>query len=46
MTDSKSIESFYELSDIILRLRRENELLKDKVKLLEDLIQILESKGE
>ncbi len=46
MTDSNSIESFYELSDIILRLRRENELLKDKVKLLEDLIQILESKGE
>lgn len=46
MTDSKSIESFYELSDIILKLRRENELLKDKVKLLEDLIQILESKGE
>ena len=46
MIDLKSIESFYELSDIILRLKRENEILKDKVKLLEDLIQILESKGE
>ena len=40
MTDLEQIDSYYEMTNIILKLRRENEILKDKVKLLEDLIKI------
>lgn len=46
MAGLEQIDSFYEMTNIILKLKRENEILRDKVKLLEDLIQILENKGD